>query len=71
MKKILSKYKYCRGLQCSKILWLDEHNPELMKLSDEESIYESGIMVGQLAREYFGEYSLVSFNYDLNAMVNI
>ena len=24
----LTKSKYCKGLQCPKILWLDEYHPE-------------------------------------------
>ena len=69
MEKILSKSKYCRGVQCPKILWLDEHNPELGNVSVDESAIENGKMVGQLAREYFGDYSLVPFNYDANVMI--
>lgn len=69
MGKNLSKSKYCKGLQCPKILWLDEHRPELADVSDNKSVLEEGKRVGELAREYFGSCSLVEFNYDLNVMV--
>ena len=69
MEKIISKSKYCKGLQCPKILWLDEHKPEFKKESDNESVLENGKLVGQLARESFGDYSLVSFNYDPHIMI--
>ncbi len=29
MEYELSKSKYCKGLQCLKMLWLDRHHPEL------------------------------------------
>ena len=70
MEKILSKSRYCKGVQCPKILWLDDHKPELKKEPDIESVFENGEKVGQLAREYFGNYSLVPFNYDRQKMVN-
>ena len=70
MEKKISKSKYCKGVQCPKILWLDEHKPELGNELDNESVLENGKLVGQLAREYFGDYSLVSFNYDFSMMIN-
>lgn len=69
MNRILSKSKYCKGVQCPKILWLDEHRPELAEESNIDSILENGTVVGELAREYFGDYSLVHFNYDKCVMV--
>ena len=70
MEKKISKSKYCKGVQCPKILWLDEHKPELGNELDNESVLENGKLVGQLAREYFGDYSLVPFNYDFSMMIN-
>ena len=69
MDRILSKSKYCKGVQCPKILWLDEHRPELAEESNIDSILENGTAVGELARKYFGDYSLVHFNYDKEVMV--
>ena len=69
MNRILSKSKYCKGVQCPKILWLDEHKPELAEESDVDSILENGTDVGELARECFGDYSLVHFSYNKGVMV--
>jgi hypothetical protein len=40
---ILSKSRYCRGLQCPKILWLDAHKPELR---DDSAIIQSTLDTG-------------------------
>ena len=66
----LSKSKYCCGIQCPKILWLDKHKPEEKISTLSESVIENGNRVGALAREYFGDYALVEFNHeDMNQMV--
>ena len=39
----LSKTKYCRGLQCEKMLWLDENMSEVADLSlVNDSVFETG-----------------------------
>lgn len=58
----LTKSKYCKGLQCPKILWLDEYHPELGEDVASQSVLDNGTKVGELARSYFGEYELVVFN---------
>ena len=69
-KKVeLSKSKYCKGVQCPKILWMDEHMSEKAKPGD-ESVMKVGTRVGELARNYFGEYELVDFNFDKSVMVS-
>lgn len=60
----LSKSKYCKGIQCPKILWMDKYKPEEAADNLPETILENGNMVGDLARSYFGDYSLVEFSYD-------
>ena len=65
----LSKSKYCKGVQCPKILWMDTHMREKAKPGD-ESVLETGTRVGNLARGYFGEYTLVEFNPDMEIMVS-
>ncbi len=56
----LSKSKYTRALQCPKMLWMDMHKPsEAVDNSTLQEIFERGTDVGDLARSYFGEYSLV------------
>ncbi len=64
----LSKSKYCKGVQCPKILWLNEHKPEEAEDVLPEAILATGNMVGDLARSYYGEYVLVDFTYDKQAM---
>ena len=65
----LSKSKYCKGVQCPKILWMDAHMSEKAKLGD-DSAMKIGTKVGELARNYFGEYVLVEFNLDKAIMVS-
>ena len=64
----LSKSRYCRGLQCPKMLWLEQHKPEMAVNTAPESILANGNMVGDYARRYFGEYSLVEYNTDKTVM---
>ena len=56
----LSKSRYCAGLQCPKILWMDKNMPE-QKAEQDDSRLIIGNTVGNLARGYFGEYSEVPF----------
>ena len=64
----LSKSKYCKGFQCPKILWLDKYKPEVGEDVLPETVLANGTMVGDLARGYYGEYKLVEFTYDKQAM---
>lgn len=65
----LSKTKYCKSVQCPKILWLDQYKPEYVIETTNDSILESGTEVGKLARNLFGLYQNVEFNKDLNIMI--
>lgn len=67
--RVLSKSKYCKGIQCPKILWLDRYKPEEAEDVLPESVIAAGTMVGELARGYFGDYSPVEFSYDKSEMV--
>ena len=60
----LSKSKYCKGIQCPKILWLDIHKPEEAGDVLSQSIIANGNLVGELARQYFGKYDIVEYDYD-------
>jgi hypothetical protein len=61
----LTKSKYCTGLQCPKILWMDLNMPEKFDASAvDESRLETGIQVGALARGYFGSYAEVPATYE-------
>ncbi len=55
----LSKSKYCNGVQCPKILWMQRNMPEESTGDSQEVILDNGIEVGKLARGYFGDYKLV------------
>jgi len=61
----LSKSRYCKGIQCPKILWLDEHKSELRDDSMlNQRVLETGNRVGDLAMGYFGAYTEVPYNDD-------
>lgn len=64
----MSKSKYCKGIQCPKILWMDENMPDEAVITASDAVLRTGTEVGDLARKYFGEYSLVEFNPDKKKM---
>ncbi len=70
MKYDISKSKYCRGVQCPKMLWMDFHMPEKAEDVLSETVMANGNMVGELAREYFGSYELVPFDYQKQVMAD-
>lgn len=65
----LSKSKYCKAVQCNKILWLDQFMPEQAQDTAKESVLENGTEVGELARNLFGPSINVEFNENLNLMI--
>lgn len=65
----LSKTKYCRGVQCEKILWLDTYKKEEEKVTSNAAVLDNGTEVGILAKGLFGEYKDVTFDENLNRMV--
>jgi len=64
----LSKSKYCKGIQCPKILWMDKYKPEEAGDVLPEAVLANGNKVGDVARRYFGQYDFVEFDYDKNVM---
>lgn len=66
----LSKSKYCRGIQCPKMLWMDRFMPDKAEDLNNEAILETGNKVGDLAMGYFGEFTEVAYNADKTVMVN-
>lgn len=64
----MSKSKYCKGIQCPKILWMDVNMPDEAVPAASEAVLRIGTEVGELARSYFGEYSLVEFSPDKKKM---
>lgn len=70
MSKIyLSKSRYCKCVQCKKIIWLNKYKPELAVQTARESVLENGTKVGELAKGLFGKYENIDFNTDLNIMI--
>jgi hypothetical protein len=65
----LSKSRYVTGLRCPKILWLDKNKPELKAEETNTAAFEIGNKVGELARSYFGEHSLVPYSEDKSLMI--
>jgi len=66
----LSKSRYCKGIRCPKILWLDAHKSEVRDESVlDMKILETGNRVGDLAMGYYGPYSEVPYNDDKSVMI--
>ena len=62
----ISKTLYCECKDCPKIFWLHNHKPELAaEDNDDKSRLSTGILVGEIARNYFGNYSLIPQNLDI------
>ena len=67
----LSKSRYCKGMQCPKILWLDQNMPELFDISVmNESVLRTGNTVGDVAMGYFGPFTEVPFSEDKTNMLD-
>ncbi len=68
----LSKSQYIRGRQCLKSLWLYKNRPELRTVSDDAqaSLFNTGISIGELARDLFSSGVEITFNPDdFNGMI--
>ncbi len=55
MPPLLSKSKYLTGLQCSKYLWIQSHEPERIPEADvtTQYIFDQGHVVGEYAKKLF------------------
>jgi len=62
----LSKSQYIRGLQCHKSLWLYKNKPELRDTADssQESLFNTGHDVGELACQLFPNGLEIKFDSD-------
>ena len=70
MNKVnLSKSRYCKCVQCPKILWLTKYKPECAVVEDKETIFENGRLVGELAKGLFGDYEDIPFDRALWPMI--
>ena len=65
----LSKSKYCRCIQCQKILWLEKYKPECATPEDKTVIFENGHQVGELAKGLFGDYEDIPFDRTISPMI--
>jgi hypothetical protein len=66
----LSKSRYCKGIQCPKILWLDKHKSEVRDDSViNQRIFDIGNEVGDLAMGYYGDYTEVPYSEDKSLML--
>ncbi len=65
----LSKSKYCNGIQCKKMLWLDKYKSDVKEDVDNSSIMDNGNDVHEVARKLFGDDINIQFNENLNVMI--
>ena len=67
-KTFLSKSRYCKCVKCEKILWLSKYKQDILPEID-ESAFEEGRNVGELAKGLFGDYEDVPYDKDMNARI--
>ena len=65
----LSKSKYCKGLQCKKMLWLEKNKPEEMTKLNNESVLKQGDAIHEVARYLFKEHINIEYTENLNQMI--
>ncbi len=65
----LSKSKYCKAVQCNKILWLDKYKKEYAIDTANEAVLQNGTEVGNLAKDIFGKHIDIEYQEDLNKMI--
>ena len=65
----LSKSRYCKGIQCMKMLWLEKNKPEEKVELNDNSVLEQGNAVHEVARYLFGEHINIEYTEDLDEMV--
>ncbi|MBR1866818.1 MAG: DUF2779 domain-containing protein [Lachnospiraceae bacterium] len=66
----MSKSRYCKGIQCPKILWMDRYMPEKADGAASDAVLETGVKVGELARQYFGDCVVVNVSFCREEMVS-
>ena len=66
----LSKSKYCKGIQCNKILWLEKNKPEVKVEQKNESILNQGNLVHEVAKYLFKEHINIEYTENLNEMIS-
>ncbi|MCD8316444.1 MAG: DUF2779 domain-containing protein, partial [Eggerthellaceae bacterium] len=59
----LSKSRYTQGVQCPKILWMENNHPEIYDPGvKDQAVLDTGSEVGDLAMGYFGKYFEIPFD---------
>ena len=72
MKYNFSKSRYCSGMQCPKILWLNKNMKDKFDQSCiNQGILDKGNEVGDLAMGLFGEFTEVPFSENLSEMIPV
>ena len=66
----LSKSKYCKGIQCKKILWLEKNKPEVITQNNNESILNQGNLVHEVAKYLFKDHINIEYTENLNQMIS-
>ena len=65
----LSKSKYCRAIQCNKMLWLEKNKPEEKGEMDNQAVLDNGTKVGEFAKGIFGNYTNIEYDENLDKMI--
>ena len=65
----LSKSRYCRGVQCKKMLWLEKNKPNEMESVNNESVFDTGNMIHEVARYLFGSHINIEYTDNLSEMI--
>ena len=66
----LSKSRYCNGLQCPKMLWLDEYKSDEKSDVNNDSVLDNGTEVGIIAKDLFENRIDIEFNSNLQKMID-
>ena len=65
----LSKSKYCRAIQCNKMLWLEKNKPEEKGEMDNQAVLDNGTKVGEFAKGIFGKHTNIEYDENLDKMI--
>ena len=65
----LSKSRYTQGITCEKKLWLSCYKSEEAEDLGNDSVFENGNKVGDLAISLFGEYILIDYDLGFQKMI--
>lgn len=65
----LSKMRYCKCVQCPKMIWLNKYKPEFAIQNVKESVLKNSSKVYGLAKSIFETYEEIEFDNGLNGMI--